>query len=176
VLKFLIDNIFVVVGEQVFQQFVVIPMGINCAPVLPDIFLCSYKVDFMLKFQHEEKRSLAVAFNWTFRYIDDVLSINNDHFHSYVDLILVYPSELEIKDTTKSSTSVSYLDILLRIDTGGKLTTQLHGKGDVSNFSIVNFPYLHVCITYQHLLSDHLLHSSEANIFELQITICLIWK
>jgi hypothetical protein len=49
---------------------------------------------------------LAVAFNPTFRYIDDVLSINNEQFHSFVDSI--YPSELEIKDTAESSTSASY--------------------------------------------------------------------
>jgi hypothetical protein len=34
----------------------------------------------------------------TLRYIDDILSINNEHFHSYVDSI--YPSELETKHTT----------------------------------------------------------------------------
>jgi hypothetical protein len=45
-----------------------------------------------------------VAFNSTFRYIDDVLSINNNQFHSHVDSI--YPNELEIKDTTESSTSM----------------------------------------------------------------------
>jgi hypothetical protein len=31
-LEFLIDNIYVVVGGQVFQQSVGIPMGTNCAP------------------------------------------------------------------------------------------------------------------------------------------------
>jgi hypothetical protein len=72
-----------------------------------------------------------VAFNSTCRYIDDVLSINNDS---------VYPSELEIKDTTESSTSTSYLDVLLNIDAGGKLTTQLYNKRDDFNFAIVNFP------------------------------------
>jgi hypothetical protein len=52
-----------------------------------------------------------MTFNSTFRYIDDVLSINNDQFHSYADFI--YPNELEIKDTTESSISDSYLDVLL---------------------------------------------------------------
>jgi hypothetical protein len=36
----------------------------------------------------------------------------------------IYPSELEIKDTTELSTSASYLDVLLNIDADGKLTTQ----------------------------------------------------
>jgi hypothetical protein len=83
-----------------------------------------------------------VAFNSTFRYIDDVLSINNDQFHSYVDSI--HPSELEIKDTTESSTSASYLDVLFHLDVGGKLTTQLYDKYDKReyfDFAIANFPY-----------------------------------
>ena len=40
-LEFLIDNIFVVFGNQVFQQSVGIPMGTNCAPLLADLFLFS---------------------------------------------------------------------------------------------------------------------------------------
>jgi hypothetical protein len=73
-----------------------------------------------------------VAFSSTFRYIDDVLSINNDQFHSYIDSI--YPNELEIKDTTEPSTSASYLDVLLNIDVGGKLTTQLYDNRDDFDF------------------------------------------
>jgi hypothetical protein len=44
-------------------------------------------------FLHEKKKSLHI------------LSINNNQCHTYS----VYPSELEIKDTTKCSTSASYL-------------------------------------------------------------------
>ena len=139
-LEFFIDNIYVVIGGQVFQQSVGIPMGTNCAPLLADLFLYSYEAEFIQKLLHEKKKSLAVAFNSTFRYIDDVLSINNNHFHSYVDSI--YPNELEIKDTTECSTSASYLDVLLKLDTNSKLTTQLYDKWDDFNFSIVNFPYL----------------------------------
>ena len=35
-------------------------------------------------------KKLAVSFNHTFRYIDDVLSINNYNFHNYVHLIYLY--------------------------------------------------------------------------------------
>jgi hypothetical protein len=59
--------------------------------------------------------------------------------HEYADSI--YPSELEIKDSTESSTSALYLDVLLNIDAGGKLTNQLYDKRDGFNFAIVNFPY-----------------------------------
>jgi hypothetical protein len=73
-------------------------MGMNCAPLLVDLFLYSYEAEFIQKLLHEKKKSLAVAFNSTFRYINSVLSINNDKFHWYVNSI--YPNELEIKDTT----------------------------------------------------------------------------
>ena len=38
------------------------------------------------------------SFNLTFRYIDDVLSLNNPKFGDYIDVI--YPQELQIQDTT----------------------------------------------------------------------------
>ena len=45
------------------------------------------------------------------------------NFHNYVHLI--YPDELEIKDTTESDRCASYLDILLNIESNGRLTTTL---------------------------------------------------
>jgi hypothetical protein len=46
-LGFLVDNIFVVFGDQIFQQSVVIPIGFNCAPLLADLFLHSYEAEFV---------------------------------------------------------------------------------------------------------------------------------
>jgi hypothetical protein len=40
----------------------------------------------------------ARAFNFTYRYIDDVLSINNSRFAEFLPLI--YPPEVEVKETT----------------------------------------------------------------------------
>jgi hypothetical protein len=98
-------------------------MGTNCAPLLADLFLHSCEAEIIQKPLYEKKKSLAVAFSSTFRYIDDVLSINNNQIHSYVDL--ASPNKLEMKDTRECSTSASYLDILLKLDTNGKLPTPL---------------------------------------------------
>jgi hypothetical protein len=88
-----------------------------------------------------------VVFNSTFWSIDDVLSINNNQFHTYVDSI--YTNELEIKDTTECSTSALYLDRLLKLDTNCKLTIQIYDKRDDLNVSIVNFlTYMYVAISY----------------------------
>jgi hypothetical protein len=42
----------------------------------------------------------------------------------------IYPNELEVKDTTESDISASYLDTLLIIDSNGRLTTILYDKRD----------------------------------------------
>ena len=76
----------------------------------------------------------------TYRYIDDVLSINNPEFENYLGQM--YPAELEIKDTTESTTSASYLDLLLSIGRDGQLHTSIYDKRDDFNFHITNFPFL----------------------------------
>ena len=109
-LEFLVDNIFVVFAGKVFQQIIGIPIGTNCAPLLADIFLHSYGVDFIQFLLSAGRKRLAPQFNFTYRYIDDVLSINNPDFENYLGQM--YSPELEIKDTKESNTSASYFDLL----------------------------------------------------------------
>jgi hypothetical protein len=115
-------------------------MGTNCASLLADLFLYSYEAEFVQKLLRDNNKKLAVSFNHTFRYIDDVLSINKHNFHNYAHLI--YPNELEIKDITESDKSASYLDILLDVGSGGGLATSLYDKRDDFGFAVVNFPCL----------------------------------
>ena len=90
-LEFLIDNIFVSFGETLFQQVVGIPMGTNCAPLLADLFVYSYESVFLQKLVKDKKMHEARAFNFTYRYIDDVLSINNSRFAEFLPLIYQIP-------------------------------------------------------------------------------------
>ena len=73
-------------------------MGTNCALLLADLFLYSYEAEFIQELLKKNEKKLARSFNFTFRYIDDVLSINDYIFGDFVDRI--YPIELDIKDTT----------------------------------------------------------------------------
>ena len=83
-------------------------------------------------------QNLAQKFTFPTRYID-VLSLNNSKILKFIDLI--YPCELETKDTMESNTSASYLYCYLCND-NGKLVTRLYDKRDELNFLIVNFPFL----------------------------------
>jgi hypothetical protein len=53
-------------------------------------------------------------------------------FGDFVDRI--YPIELEIKDTTDTDRSASYLDLYFEIDSEGRLRTKLYDKRDDFNF------------------------------------------
>jgi hypothetical protein len=68
--------------------------------------------------------------------------MNNITADTYIHIHLIYPDELEIKDTTESDKSASYLDNLRNIDSNDRLTTSLYDKGDDFDFPIVNFPFL----------------------------------
>jgi hypothetical protein len=57
------------------------------------MFLYSYEADFIQGLLKKYEKNLARSFNFTFRYIDDVLSLNNSRFRDFVDRI--YSIELE---------------------------------------------------------------------------------
>ena len=140
-LEYLIDNIFVEFGGRIFQQTIGIPMGTNCAPLLADLFLYSYEAEFVQSLLKAGKKHFAQQFNFTYSYIDNVLSLKNTKFAEYLEFI--YPRELKqkIKETTETAASSSNLDCYLYID-NGKLTTRLYDKRDGFYFPIVKFPFL----------------------------------
>jgi hypothetical protein len=141
-LEYFIDNIFVSFGGALFQQVVGKPMGTNCVSRLADLFLYSYESEFLQNLLKDKKIHEARAFNFTYRYIDDVLSINNPRFAEFLPLI--YPPELEIKETTDTASSASFLDLYLEFYNSGQLSNKIDDKRDDFNFKIINV--LNMCI------------------------------
>ena len=56
--EFLVDNICIRFGGQLLGKTVGISLGTNCAPLLADLFLHSYKNEFLDKFIKEGKENL----------------------------------------------------------------------------------------------------------------------
>ena len=117
-IEFLVDNIYVRFGGQLFRQMVGIPMGTNCAPLLADLFLYSYENEFLDKLIKEGKRKLARKFNLSYRYIDDLISLNDKRFKEFISVI--YPTDLTISETIESTSVASYLDLLFTRDKSNK--------------------------------------------------------
>ena len=77
-------------------------MGTNCAPLVADLFLYCYERDFMLFFSEHTQFDVIEAFKSTYRYLDDLLNIDNKFFDSMVNR--TYPSELQLNKANVSDT------------------------------------------------------------------------
>jgi hypothetical protein len=62
-----------------------------------------------------------------------VLSINNSRFAEFLPLI--YPPELEAKETTDTASSASFLDLYLEFDDSDQLSTKIYDKRDDFNYA-----------------------------------------
>ena len=111
-LEFLVDNIFVVLQAR-FSSRKSVKWEQSMPLLLANMFLYSYEAEFKQSLLSTGRKQLASRFNFTYRYIDNVLSINNQEFEIYLGQM--YPVELEIKDTTENNSSASYRDLLLSI-------------------------------------------------------------
>ena len=63
---FLISNIYVRFGEELFRQIIGIPMGTNCAPLLANLYLFSSEYDFMMSLLKKKQLHLARKFNFCY--------------------------------------------------------------------------------------------------------------
>ena len=90
---FLIDNIYIKIGNSVFRQCIGIPMGTNSVPLLANLLLYSYEVE-VLRSVKKSNTNLAKTLNLTSHYTDDFISINNPRFKQFLKDI--YQEELVI--------------------------------------------------------------------------------
>ena len=85
-------SIYIRFGTKLYRQIVGIPMGTNCAPLVADLFLFCYVIDFMTSLSDVKQAEIIEAFKSTSRYLDDLLNIDNPYFEGMVNRI--YPPEL----------------------------------------------------------------------------------
>ena len=109
--EFLIDNIFVKFGTCLFRQVIGIPMEMNCAPFLADLFLYYYESEFLDNMINGSHRKLARSFNLCYRYID---VFNNKKFGDYVKEI--YLSQLTVENANTSDDLENHLDLTFIIE------------------------------------------------------------
>ena len=115
-LVYLLDNIFIRFGTELYRQIIIIPMGIDCAPLVADLFLFCYERDFMKFLSPENQADVIEAFNSTLKYLDDLLNIDNIYFEQIVNRI--YPAELQLNKANSSDTEAPFLDLNLSLSNG----------------------------------------------------------
>lgn len=113
-IHFIIHNTYFQFGNNVYRQCIGLPMGTTCAPFLANLTLFSYEFIYITKQLKAGNQKLCNDLNYTFRYIDDISTINdNNTFENvYKD---IYPSSLTLKKVNNLDSQADILDINVNI-------------------------------------------------------------
>ena len=106
----IIDNAFFTFGTRVYRQSTGIPMGIDPAPQMANLYLYWYEYNFMenlTKMNYGE----AKKFNYTRRFIDDLNTLNNDgKLEKYNADGKIYPKEMCLNRENTNDNKGTFLD------------------------------------------------------------------
>ena len=134
ILKFAIRNSYVLFNNRIYRQKVGIPMGSNFSPNLANLYLHFYESQFLDK-NHEAGRN---RYKNTYRYIDDLISINNRDI--IFDIANMYPRELQITNTNDDNfNKATFLDIDIELN-NNRFLTKVYDKRREFEFDILGLP------------------------------------
>ena len=142
ILDFILDNIYVKCGREIFKQVIGIPIGLDSGQDIANLLLFSYESNYVENLAKTDI-SLARKFSLCKRYIDDLFVGNFPNFKDHI--YQIYPRELEIKLESNNNKEVAYLDLLLKSE-NDCLISSVYDKRDNFSFEIVNYPYIDSCI------------------------------
>ena len=134
ILKFAINNCYVLFNNRLYKQTIGIPMGSNFSPNLANLCLHFYETKFLDR-NHDEGRN---RYKYTYRYIDDLLSVNNrDIIH---DVNAIYPRFLEISNTNVDNHNKgTFLDVDIKLS-NNRFLTKVYDKRREFEFDILGLP------------------------------------
>ena len=133
ILSYGLNNNYIKVGGHIYKQIIGIPMGANYSGNLANLFLLFYEKKFMDANPNKDK------YRYTFRYIDDLIAINNRLVHTEIDNI--YPDCMVVEGTSMEPfTSAHYLDLNIEV-VNDKFRVELYDKRRDFNFTILGFPH-----------------------------------
>ena len=140
-----IDNCYIEFKGKVYRQNIGIPMGVDPAPFIANLFLHWSEFRYMESLINSGDLIKAKKLSNNFRYLDDLLGLDdNGLFHNVNNLI--YPPELTLSRTDKDGTQADYLDLNIGIS-DGFFTSKLFDKRNDFNFKVINYP----CIKFSNI-------------------------
>ena len=113
-------------------------MGSDPAPAFANLFLFHYESSWLLSIK-KSNNILARKFGQVFRYIDDLLALNDGQSFeaNYRD---IYPPELQLNKENEGYSCTDFLDMHIEIQ-DKVFTTRLYDKRDHFGFDITRLPY-----------------------------------
>lgn len=123
-----------------YKQEVGIPMGTDCAPPLANLYLYAKESRWVDKQIEQKQIQQAKQMTATSRYIDDLLTINDDNIMAK-NWQTIYPKSLNLKQENKDPWKTHILDMDLKI-IDKRIESSIYDKRDDFPFSVRYFPDL----------------------------------
>ena len=119
------------------------PVPVHCFSItftklqyFPSGFQLPYQYRVMISLSHDNQPDVIEVFNSTFRYLDDLLNIDNSYFKGMVNQI--HPPELQLYEDNSSDTEAAFLNLHLFIS-NVFVSSKNYNKREDFDFDIVNF-------------------------------------
>ena len=149
-LDFLLDNLYISLGDSLFKQSIGIPMGTNCAVFLANFYLFTYEFDFMerLIFANTCPIFLHKLCNVR-RFVDDLFVPDIPFFQEFLYINSnalgggIYPKDFCELNCTSNSDSCAFLDLKISQSSFG-FEVDIYDKRlqpEYSNLKIIRMPH-----------------------------------
>lgn len=148
-IEWLLSNCFIQIAGHCYRQIHGIPMGFSCSPVMCNLYLAFFEYTWILRELENSAKSVHLTlFQHTYRYMDDILSLNNPIF---VDCLKqIYPESLKIEPTfleclsignEKIVTKTTFLNFNISIHSPltGSFATEFSWKRDNLNLGQIEY-------------------------------------
>ena len=96
-------------------------MGFSCLPIMYNIDFAYFEYKFFMNHANLQDKSLLESLRYSFKYMDDLLSVNNKNFSGLMaeiyptNVITIEPTFLNILEDTRFVTSTTYLNLELSL-------------------------------------------------------------
>ena len=137
----MIDNCYIEFKGKVYRQYIGIPMGVDPAPFIANLFLHYSETRYMDNLIKAGDMTKAKKLSNSFRYLDDLVGLDDTGLFDKVNKD-IYPPELTLSRTDRNGIQADYLDVDIRISDRGFFVCKLFDKRDDFKFKVINFPCL----------------------------------
>lgn len=143
-IRYLVTNTYVLNGNTLHRQIVGIPMGTNSAPVMANLYLYHYESKYVDDLEQKDVDQ-AKEFNLSFRYIDDVMSLDNDHWMEAIarpeEEGGMYPRALILGQTNTHNMEAEFLGMNIVMN-NNRFDTLVFDKRKTFPFVVNKYPMI----------------------------------
>lgn len=142
--QFMVNNVYVSVGDKLYRQTIGVPMGTNSGGDIANLYLFSYESSYIDRLVTSGETVKAKCFCNTARLIDDTLSLDNPHWQSAVTVSAenggMYPGVLPYNDTRKNSFETNFIGMRIVINAKRKVELDVFDKRKEFKFQVQRYP------------------------------------